>query len=122
MANLMRGARAVRDVDAEVAKRDIFGPTSGRTGALLILEAGTRLPKSDPRVQDNRDEFVPVLPAEVERDGALLAKTAMRAIDSARNARTVYAGQFVSRDDPMVALHPDHFELPELADDDRSVN
>lgn len=113
MADLMRAPQAVRDEDTVVAKRDIWGPTRGRTGALLIIEAGTRLPKNDPRVRANRNEFVPVLSPGVERDSALLAKTTMTAIDAARNARSVYAGQLVSPDDPMVAMHPDHFELPD---------
>ena len=54
----------------------------------------------------HRNDFVPVLPRGVNRRHALLAKATMHPTDAKRIERTVYAGQLISRDDPMVVLHP----------------
>jgi hypothetical protein len=104
-------AMSLRDEDAAVATKDLFGSTDGVSAVLVVIASGTRLRKDDPRVKFHAGGFVPVLPQGLRREDALLATATMRTIGHG-DERTVHAGQLVPRDDPMVHLHPHHFQLP----------
>src|SRR5262249_50313881 len=53
---------------------------AGWAAAFLAVEAGSRLPKNHPLVEGKPESFAAVLPDGVHREGALPAKTTVRAI------------------------------------------
>lgn len=52
-------------------------------------------------------------PATPSRKEMLVAQQDIRHTDAAGNERVVLAGEKVSKDDPLVALHPFQFAPPE---------
>ena len=60
---------------------------------------------------------MPVVPAGVNRRDALLVLAPMSLIgDGGKPTRTVHAGTWISRDDPLVELHPHNFQMPDAAE------
>jgi hypothetical protein len=66
-------------------------------------------------VRRHPERFVPVVsdePHDVPRRDVLVAAQTMTLIgDDGKPTRTVYAGQWLHRDDPLVQLHPHAFTL-----------
>jgi hypothetical protein len=75
------------------------------------VTAGDRLRKGHKLAKKHPDAFVAVVPSGLARADALVAK---KTISHERDGdvRIVHGGQWVHRDDELVALHPFQFELP----------
>jgi hypothetical protein len=79
--------------------------------ALVNRFNGQRVAKKDPEAKRRPDWFVPVVGPGLTRENSLLALTEMSEIGAGdKPTRTVHAGQWVSRDDPFVTLHPHSFQ------------
>lgn len=83
--------------------------------ALVNIHNGQRAHKKSDAAKARPENYVPVVPAGLSRKNALLATATMSEVGlDGSPSRTVYAGQWVARDDPFVTLHPESFELPPL--------
>jgi hypothetical protein len=84
------------------------------SGALALNQKGVapgeKLPKDAAVVKQNPDAFVPVVPAGLSRDNAVVAKYTITAGDQV----VVYQGQWIDRHHFEVERHPSRFELPGL--------
>lgn len=93
--------RRLRDEDSLVPKYGMPG-----------LAQGTRVAKTDERVKENPDAFVPVVPKGLKREDALVAAATLTHTDAFDVTTTVIAGTWVAKTDPAVARHPLQFTLP----------
>jgi hypothetical protein len=87
--------------------------------ALINIFSGIRVAKGDAEARRRPDEYVPVVPRGLSRRDALLVLTEMRQIGvGGKPERTVYAGTWIHRDDPIVRLHPHNFQalMPDVAE------
>src|SRR5207253_9674277 len=100
----------LRDEDAVVAMRGV----RRESGAAQV---GDRLGKKSPLVKEARDAFVDVVPEGLTRDLAVVAQQLMVTTEADGTTRTLYAGQWVNRDDRFVKLHPHMFTAPPIDDE-----
>jgi hypothetical protein len=112
-----RTDRRIRDADAVVSIRaaGIFVKGKSATdddGSPLAVPPGTRLHRKARIVRDDPDGFVPVLPAGVDRENALLALARLEEIHEDGSRDVIYEGTLVPRDSPFVAVHPHMFVMP----------
>lgn len=102
----------LRDEDALVC----ITPTAFKSGLTLrpgTIQPGQRVHRDSEAVTANPYAFRTVVPKGLDRRDALVAKATM-SIGEGDNmeAMTVYEGQWVAHDHPLVKLHPTLFELP----------
>jgi hypothetical protein len=84
--------------------------------ALVNIYGGERVAKGSAEAKRRPDWFVPVVPEGLSRSDALLVLAPMTLIgDGGKPTRTVHAGTWISRDDPLVEIHPFNFQLPDVA-------
>jgi hypothetical protein len=79
--------------------------------ALVNINTGERVRKGTKLAR--KDEWVPVVPAGLRRADALkVTKTLTVMGRGGEVERVVHAGQWIHKDDELVALHPVHLEMP----------
>lgn len=112
-------SRRLRAEDAVVAVTGVPREQGGLTLADAGVAAGDRLAKSNPVVRKHPDAFVSVVPAGLTRERALVAKTTLVVEpDAEGRGRTVYAGQWIDRDDEVAKVHPHAFEMPAIEEEE----
>ena len=111
-------ARPLRDEDALVAIRPAgrtaigLGKVVDENGESLSVAPGERVRKGHPIAKDEHDAFAEVVPKGLKRTEALIALQTCRHTDGQGNEHVVYEGQWIARDDSLVALNPYAFGLP----------
>ena len=81
--------------------------------AVIDIRTGDRLAKSLKIVRKDPDQFVPVIPAGLRREDAVVARQNLSIVgEGGEVERIVYAGTLIHKDDPLAKLHPLQVELP----------
>lgn len=90
----------LRDEDAVVPCRPVVG-----------VPAGRRLPKDDPAVLQQPDSFVDVVGEGRTRENSYQALATLTHTANDGTVSEVYQGQWIAKDDPAVARHPQQFAM-----------
>jgi hypothetical protein len=81
--------------------------------ALVSIANGERVHKNSEAARSRPEAYVPVVPPGLDRRDALVATQTMSLLGEGGDpTRVLYAGQWASRDDEFVRLHPHSFALP----------
>ena len=115
----------LRATEPEPAPPDPHEPTVLRqlhdADALLCIRstdfvpAGERIHADDWRVDEDRDAFIPVLPRGARREECVLALSNLsESTVDGETRTTVYRGQLIPRDSPLVKYNPSHSSLPAI--------
>jgi hypothetical protein len=102
----------VRDGDAMVATATVDSTGVTSTNGAPRVAAGEYVAKDHPALKADPEAFVPLAPPGLRRRDALVALATCRHKDGDGEERFVHRGQWVHRDDPLVALHPHQFAPP----------
>src|SRR2546430_4149091 len=85
--------------------------------ALVNIFNGQRVAKGDAEAKRRPSDYAPVIPQGLSRRDALIALTSMRQIgEGGKPERVVHANTWISRDDPLVQLHPHNFAPVSIAE------
>ena len=81
------------------------GKVADPTGQFRTVNPGDKLPRDHPMVKRDPEAFVPVM-NDIPRDRAVVARQQLGQDDGEGNVRTVHAGQWIDRDDPLAQVNP----------------
>jgi hypothetical protein len=104
--------------EAQIPPRPIAAPPpplQARDAVLRRDGQGRWTPADDPRIKDDPGAYVPVLTKALQPEQALVAQQTIKYMgEDGQPTRTIFAGQWVSRDDPAVLDHPHVWGLPDI--------